>query len=145
MTPGLVIADTKFCAKRGDTMSVSVIFYGLVNCDTCRKALKRVQAQGVSARLHDLRRDGVCARRLENWLAELGPEVLLNKRSTTWRTLTAAQKENPDLRALLREHPAVMKRPVVVLSSAQGERVVCAGFGPAEQTALSTQLERAGQ
>ena len=126
-------------------MSVSVVFYGLVNCDSCRKALKFAQAQGVSARLHDLRRDGVCVQRLENWLSGLGPEVLLNKRSTTWRTLTAAQKENPDLRALLREYPAMMKRPVVVLSSAQRERVVCAGFGPAEQAALRTQLEQAGQ
>ncbi len=126
-------------------MAVSVVFYGLVNCDRCRQALKFVQAKGVSACLHDLRRDGLCAERLENWLTELGPELLLNKRSTTWRNLTAEWKENPNLHALLREHPTVMKRPLVVLSSAQGEKIVCAGFGPAEQAALSEQLEQAGQ
>ena len=126
-------------------MSASVVFYGLANCDSCRKALKFAQAQGVSARLHDLRRDGVCAQRLENWVKELGPEVLLNKRSTTWRTLTAAQKENPDLCTLLHEYPTVMKRPVVVVSSAQGEKVVCAGFGAAEQAALNLQLKQARQ
>ncbi|WP_343560373.1 arsenate reductase [Kiloniella sp. b19] len=119
-------------------MSASVVLYGLKNCDTCRKALKMLGDKGIDVRLHDLRKDGLDAEMLDRWLSALGWEVLLNKRGTTWRGLDDSLKDNLDdagVRALLLEHPALIKRPVSEASGA-GDTVIRVGFGKAEQAAL---------
>ncbi|NNK04529.1 MAG: arsenate reductase, partial [Xanthomonadales bacterium] len=35
--------------------------YGIKQCDTCRKALKWLEAQGIDHRFHDFRVDGLSA------------------------------------------------------------------------------------
>ncbi|WP_299963074.1 ArsC/Spx/MgsR family protein [uncultured Roseobacter sp.] len=99
--------------------------YGLKNCDTCRKALKALP----EAELIDVRADGVPKEVLEAALAAFGPD-LLNTRSTTWRGLGEAEREMPPL-TLLREHPALMKRPLIVAGD-----VMYLGWSKETQTAL---------
>ena len=36
-----------------------ITVYGIKNCDTCRKALKWLTAEGLAYRFHDLRAEGV--------------------------------------------------------------------------------------
>ena len=81
--------------------------YGLKNCDTCRKALKQLP----DAKLVDVRADGVPLPVLEAAWAKFG-EKLLNTRSTTWRSLPEGERSRPPL-ALVQEHPALMKRPLI--------------------------------
>ena len=93
-------------------------FYGLKNCDTCKKALKALEAAGNEITVCDVRADGVPETELASWLAELGSETLVNKRSTTWRGLSeadraAASGENGALRLLL-ANPTLLKRPVTI-------------------------------
>lgn len=81
--------------------------YGLKNCDTCRKAMKALpQAEFV-----DVRSDGVPADVLAAAQARFG-DKLVNTRSATWRGLDEAARAKPPL-ALLAEHPALMKRPLI--------------------------------
>ncbi|NVK19927.1 MAG: ArsC family reductase [Methylocystaceae bacterium] len=90
---------------------------GLKNCDTCRKAKKWLEAEGIAHDFHDVRKDGLSSQDVQKWASELGWEALLNKRGTTWRSLDDAVKENIDEAraiALIVEHPALMKRPVFV-------------------------------
>ncbi len=92
-----------------------IVLYGLKNCDTCRKTLKALKAQGRAARLHDLRADGLSPELLDGWIAAVGWEALLNRRGTTWRQLDAARRESLDAataRQLMLDHPALIKRPV---------------------------------
>ena len=79
--------------------------YGLKNCDTCRKAMKWLAAEGVEARLHDVRADGLMAETVAAWAGEVGLDVLLNRRGTTWRQLADADKNRDEagLIALPRE------------------------------------------
>ena len=49
---------------------------------------------------------------LEQALAEFG-EALLNTRSTTWRGLAEQERAAPPL-DLIKAHPALMKRPLIV-------------------------------
>lgn len=82
--------------------------YGLKTCDTCRKAIKALP----NARFVDVRSDGVPADVMALAQSTFGP-ALLNTRSTTWRGLSEAERaRDPD--ALLAEHPALMKRPLIV-------------------------------
>ncbi|MDF1801859.1 ArsC/Spx/MgsR family protein [Thalassovita sp.] len=87
--------------------------YGLKNCDTCRKALKTLD----SAVLIDVREapldDALLTRALEQFA-----EKLVNTRSTTWRGLSAEDRARPPF-DLLRDHPALMKRPLI--ETADGE------------------------
>ncbi len=93
-----------------------ITLYGLKNCDTCRKALKALQAAGLNVILHDVREDGLSQQQLHLWVKTVGYERLLNTRSTTWRSIDAALKENVDASkamALMMENPTLIKRPVI--------------------------------
>lgn len=111
-----------------------VTVYGLRNCDTCRKAIKWLADEGIDARLHDVRADGLEPERLDAWIGALGWEALLNRRGTTWRKLPASETGAVDARrarALMLAHPALIKRPVFDL----GGRFLV-GFKDAEKAAL---------
>jgi Spx/MgsR family transcriptional regulator len=90
--------------------------FGLKNCDTCRKALKALQNAGRQPDFHDVRVDGVTKAYLTKWVRAAGWEALLNKKSTTWRELSDADKKGCDEKkaiALMEKHPALIKRPVI--------------------------------
>ena len=104
-------------------------FFGLKTCDTCRKALKELEAAGLAPEVIDVRADGVSAADRAAMLAALG-DALLNRRSTTWRGPSAAEQAS-DPEALLAAHPTLMKRPVI---EAEGRWYL--GWGPETRAAL---------
>ena len=90
--------------------------YHLKTCDTCRKAIKALRAAGHDPVLHDVRGDGMDEKTLEVLEAALGYEALVNKKSTTWRSLSDAEKEGltrENALRLLTDNPTLMKRPVI--------------------------------
>ncbi len=94
--------------------------YGLKNCDTCKKALKALKNDAGSPVFIDIRAETDLPAKLPEWLQALGAPALVNKRSTTWRTLTDSDKkkiESGDAEALLIEHPTLIKRPVIESSA----------------------------
>ena len=93
-----------------------IVLYGIDSCDSCRKARRFLAANGLTHRFHDLRKQGVDAASLAQWLQVIGPERLLNRRSTTWRSLDETQRsraEGTELLKLLIEHPTLIRRPVL--------------------------------
>lgn len=113
--------------------NTSLKFYGLKTCDTCRKALSALEGREVT--VVDVRADRVPRAMLEGWIAELGPEGLVNRKSTTWRGLDAADQAKAATAEgaveLLAAHPTLMKRPVIVTEGA-----VHVGWGPEVRAAL---------
>ena len=111
-----------------------ITVYGLKNCDTCKKALAWLKAEGITHQFHDVRADGLDAGDVKAWVGELGSDVLVNTRGTTWRGLDEADKadlDNAKAAALILAHPALMKRPVFDL----GDRRLV-GFKDAQKEAL---------
>ena len=104
-------------------------FYGLKSCDTCRKAQKALLAQGVALNVVDVRSDGVPPAKLQEFADVLG-DALINRKSTTWRGLSEAERSGESV-ALLRAHPTLMKRPVIEY---QGKFYL--GWGEEVQNAL---------
>ena len=93
------------------------LMYGITNCDTIKKAKKWLDSQNVTYQFHDYRKQGLTAELLNTFEAQLGWEQLVNKRGTTYRALSDEQKAglNKDTAlALLLEHPAMIKRPLLV-------------------------------
>ena len=97
-----------------------ITVYGLKNCDTCRKARRWLDENGIEHSFLDVRADGVSAEDVAKWAEAAGWEVLLNRRGTTWRGLDDAEKAvagSEDAVALMAQHPALIKRPVFVTGS----------------------------
>lgn len=109
--------------------------YGIGNCDTCRKARQWFDQSGRSYRWHDLRTEGIDESRLRNWIDAAGVEALVNRRSTTWRSLDDSERERAmdesAAPALLVGHPTLIKRPVFELADA-----VLVGFNESVKRAL---------
>lgn len=92
--------------------------YGLEKCDTCRKARNWLQRHAHAYDFVDYREQRIAAETLRAWAAALGGwEKLVNRASTTWRSLPEARK-SPQSAAewtlLIKEHPAIVRRPVLV-------------------------------
>ncbi|GAB6197454.1 Spx/MgsR family RNA polymerase-binding regulatory protein [Lysobacter xanthus] len=92
--------------------------YGLANCDTCRKARNWLKRFDVAHEFVDYRDQRPSPEMLVAWKDALGGwEAMVNKSSTTWRELPAARKaaaSDAEWKLLLREHPQLVRRPVVV-------------------------------
>jgi len=96
---------------------MSLTVYHLKNCDTCRRAIKALQAAGRDLTLVDVRADGMAADVLQNLINDHGWEAVLNRRSTTWRGLSEDDKSDltdAKTAALIKAHPTLMKRPVII-------------------------------
>jgi Spx/MgsR family transcriptional regulator len=87
-----------------------------------RKALKWLEL----ARLQILRPDldykkyGIKAEKLKEWCDLVGWEVLLNKKSTTWRSLSVEEqqlvKNEKVAIQLMIQYPSIIKRPVIEMN-----------------------------
>lgn len=89
--------------------------YGLGNCDSCRKARKWLDGQGISYTFVDVRESTPGAERLQRWLDAVGADTLVNRRSTTWRGLDDATRQRVMAAPadLLGDHPTLIKRPIL--------------------------------
>jgi len=95
---------------------MSIILYGIKNCDTVKKARRWLETQQLEYIFHDFRVDGLTEDMLKDFLKHVDRETLLNKRGTTWRKLSEDQKQGISKQkaiALMAENPTLIKRPVL--------------------------------
>lgn len=107
--------------------------YGIKNCDTMKKALAWLDAQGVAYEFVDYKKTGVVEQLLPDWNRRAGWQTLLNTRGMMWRRLSDAERADVDeakALALMTEYPTLIKRPV-----ADTGKNLLVGFDPALYTA----------
>lgn len=108
--------------------------YTLKSCDTCRKAVKWLAAENIDVTVHDIRNDGIERKTIANAVSQLGWEKVLNRRSTSWRALDDAQKQDMTAEKaidLIAENPTLMKRPLFI-----ADKICMVGFDKATQAQL---------
>lgn len=92
------------------------ILYGISNCDTVKKARVWLDQAQVPYTFHDFRKDGLTHEQVSAWVAALGWETLVNKRSTTWKGLDEATKAGlnaSNVVDLILDQPTLIKRPLL--------------------------------
>jgi len=94
-----------------------VVVFGIDRCDHVRKARAWLRARRIEHRFHDLRRDGLDAGRLSDWLGRVPWDSLLNRRGLGWRRLDPARRaavtDQASASELMLEEPLLVKRPVL--------------------------------
>ena len=88
-----------------------MILYGISTCDTCKKALKQLQAAGKSVTFRDVRANPLSPQEIDAIVTEFGSRAV-NTQSTTYRGFSDFLKAS-DPEAQIAAQPAVMKRPVI--------------------------------
>ena len=101
-----------------------------------KKAFDLLNELGLAYEFHDYKKQGVDTETLKIWLDQIGADLVLNKKGTTWRKLSAEEQQTAllneeNLIETLSQHSSLIKRPV--LQTAQGYIV---GFDEAAYRAL---------
>lgn len=101
--------------------------YGIPNCDTIKKARTWLTENNIAYEFHDFKKLGITKQKLKEWSKQVGVEKLLNKQSSTWRTLTPEQQSAIATQTasinLMAEKPSIIKRPVL-----ETENTILVGF-----------------
>ena len=107
-----------------------ITLYGIPNCDSVKKARVWLTENGHAYQFHDFKKQGVPEAALDNWLAALGWEKVLNKQGTTWKKLPdevkASVVDATSAKAVLLANSSCVKRPVIVWT----EDKISVGFTP---------------
>lgn len=92
------------------------VIYGIPSCDSIRKAKKWFDAESIDYDFVDVRQTPPSRDQIAGWINVVGPAALINKRSTTWKNLSDAERhqvEHGDTLAVLLANPTLIKRPVL--------------------------------
>ncbi len=93
-------------------MTGSLTIYGIKNCDTVKKALKFLSSKSLPHEFIDFRENLISEDLYETMVQGVGLEFLINKRSTSYRSLTDIEKQNIGYE-LVSKYPTLIKRPVL--------------------------------
>ena len=110
--------------------------YGIKNCNSMKKAFDLLNELGLAYEFHDYKKQGIDAETVQKWLNDVGQNIILNKKGTTWRKLSEAEQQaallnETNLIHALTTHSSLIKRPV--LETEQGYIV---GYDEAAYNAL---------
>ena len=100
-------------------MNKSIKVYGIKNCDTVKKAIVYLNERDIDYEFVDFRQNPISQQVLKKMVESVGWELLINKRSTTYRSLSEEEKSSINYDLVL-SLPTLIKRPVLV----QGEKTM---------------------
>ena len=92
--------------------------YGIKNCNSMKKAFDLLSELGLAYEFHDYKKQGIDAVTVQTWLEQIGADLVLNKKGTTWRKLSEAEQQSAlaseqGLIDALTTHHSLIKRPVI--------------------------------
>ena len=94
-----------------------VIIYGIKNCDTMKKAIKWLESNDIAYNFHDYKKSGIDEGVFTQAVEVHGWDIVINKRSTTWRALPDNVKNMMNAQEALKiaqENPSIIKRPILL-------------------------------
>lgn len=96
---------------------MSTVIFGIKNCDTVKKARRWLDSHAIEYEFSDFRDEQPTPERIQSWIDSLGLDTLINRRSTTYRQLSAAQQQSTDTESwvhAIEQQPTLIKRPLLM-------------------------------
>ena len=94
-----------------------ITVYGIPNCDTIKKTMEWFKKNKINFNFYDYKKEGIDKNKLTQWCSKVSWEILLNKKSTTWRSLSLSEQEKITSQSaainLMIENTSIIKRPVI--------------------------------
>lgn len=92
--------------------------YGIKNCNSMKKAFTALEQANIAYEFHDYKKLAIDAETLKYWIAQLGADVVLNKKGTTWKKLSESEQQHAlaseeNLIQALMTHTSMIKRPIL--------------------------------
>ena len=112
--------------------------FGIKNCDTMKRAFKWLDENGITYKFHDYRKEGIDEKMVKQFIDQLGIDLVLNKRGTTWQKIPEEIKTKLDEEGtieLMSKNEAMLKRPIFKLDS-----YFSSGFSRQDQEILDEKL-----
>lgn len=113
-----------------------ITLYGIANCDSIKKTRQWLDSHGVHYEFHDYRKQGLEESLVQEFLAAIPLEDLINKRGTTWRQLPPEIQNSLSIDTalpLLKAQPTLIRRPLL-----RSHRVFVTGY---DETQLQQLVE----
>jgi len=91
-----------------------------------KKARKWLGDHDIAYHFHNYKKSGIDKTLLQDWIANVGWEILLNRRGMMWRKLNQDQRDNineENAIKLMLSIPSIIKRPILVR-----EKLILIGF-----------------
>ena len=101
-------------------MSKSITLYGFNNCDTVKKSIKWLVANNISHEFYDFKKQPLTKELLTLFVQLSDWNILLNKRSTTFRNLSDDIKNNLTDEIVFEQvlaQPTLLKRPLLLIQT----------------------------
>ena len=97
--------------------------YGIKNCNSMKKTFDLLTKLGLAYEFHDYKKQGIDAETVKTWLAEIGQDLVLNKKGTTWKKLSEEEQQyalasEANLIKTLTTHTSMIKRPIIATDTA---------------------------
>jgi len=94
-----------------------ITVYGIPNCDTIKKTRDWLDEHKIEYTFHDYKKSGISKEKLSAWSKKVGWETLLNKKSSTWRSLSPEEQKKVTNQTtaikVMMENNSIIKRPVI--------------------------------
>lgn len=98
-------------------MAKRIVVYGIKNCDTMKKTFTWLDAHAVAYDFHDYKKQGADEGVLKAAISQYGWESVINRKGTTWKKLSEAERENMTQKSAVAaavKNPSLIKRPLIV-------------------------------
>lgn len=108
---------------------MAVELYGIKNCDSVKKAIAWLKENNIDFNFHDFKKEGISEEKLKEWMLLDTEKKLVNKNGTTWRALSAEEKEKAGRKSgallIMKLNNSLIKRPVAEFGNS-----ILIGFDP---------------
>ncbi len=98
-----------------------ITVYGIPNCDSVKKAVNWLRQNEASFSFHDFKKSGISHKKLLEWCKKSAWQVILNKKSQSWRSLSLSDQEKSNNQTaainVMLKNPLLIKRPVIEIDT----------------------------
>lgn len=112
---------------------MSIKIFGIPNCNTVKKARDWLTSNNISYEFVDIKKQIPTEPQVQSWLSRVELDQLINRKGTTWRSLSEDQQKLAQTQAgaiaLMLSKPSIIKRPVL-----QSEDQIMLGFDEIKYT-----------